>query len=258
VSCEDVRNNVSRYYSKDDRCLLTLGTALLLDHLGKPMPFEGLMQSLEANLNRFLHSLDVAKKSKLRLKLLNGRNQFLNTISELALANYFLDAGYTVKLDELLAPSAKDADLHLVHGGETRWIDVINAAPHEWQGEGFGPFRPHDFAFRLRDKVLDKYKDKFAPAVAAGWCGDAWIALDFTKNDSLALAMLSSSLVGDKPLAEFAQDIFTQQPGIRGVVYYTHYVDTRSPHWVQEFRNSEPGTAAAQQAVAADGAAPRS
>lgn len=231
---DDFRKHVAMYETGDPEPLLTIGIALLRDDWEAPA---GLVRSLEENLSIFLPPLSVQQRRSLAANLLNGRVQFLNTVSELGLARHYRDLSWQVRLAEPL-PTGKDVDLFMAQSGQERWLDVINAAPSEWEGAGFAPLVPNDFEMRLVEKVVDKFQTKFREAIDAGWTGSAWVALDFTKNDAILLAVTvqNLNLIDCKSLDAFASDVLRRCPGLSGVVYYTY--DAREPKasWVREYK----------------------
>jgi hypothetical protein len=157
----DLCHHVGRYETGAPEVLLTLGTALLRDHDPAPLPAAGLLASLEDNLSVFVPGLSAEKQRDISANLLNGRIQFLNTLSELGLARYYVKLGWCVRLAEPLPAGQKDVDLFMSRSGDVRWLDVVNAAPNEWEGDGFVPPLPNDFETRLVNKVAQKFTSKF-------------------------------------------------------------------------------------------------
>jgi hypothetical protein len=112
-------------------------------------------------------------------------------------------------------------------------MDVVNAAPNEWEGDGFVPILPEDIEFRLIDKVVSKFEGKFREALNAGWKEPAWVALDFTKNDGIAMGVTMLGLIGSKKLDTFASDVLKRCSDMAGLVYFTYFGS--EAHWVREF-----------------------
>jgi hypothetical protein len=175
--------------------------------------------------------------NELRDNLLNGDAQFLNTLSELALARWYGDNGWSVSFFVPL-PDGKNVDIRVEKDAEERYIEVLNSQIDEADIQGFFSMAEagKDIDFRLRDKITRKYGDKFEKTVNDGWRGTPWIALDFAKNDRLLLVVYSND-----HLAKSAGRIFNAIPNIAGVVYYASYGDSPRPDLVREFRNPNRG-----------------
>jgi len=235
LSDEALLKHITKYETGDVEPLLTVGTALLRDDWPPRFTPAGLLHALEENLSLFVPHLNEKQRSCLAANLLNGRVQFLNTVSELGLARHYLERAWEVRLAEPL-PCGKDVDLYMISGGETRWLDVINAAPNEWEGDGFSPLLPVDFEMHLVDKVTDKFQSKFCKAIYAGWVGAPWVALDFTKNDAISVAVTLQERIGSNTLAGFAGVVLQQCPKLAGVIYYTYYANQPKAFWVREFK----------------------
>lgn len=238
IADSDLLDNVHKHETGVAEPLLTLGTTLLRDHHSPPLPAAMLMRSLDENLSIFVPPLRVDQRKALAANLLNGHNQFLNTLSELGLARYYKELGWQVSLAEQLPPGTKDVDLYIKLGGDFRWLDVLNSAPNEWEGDGFAPMLPADFELRLIDKVVQKFEAKFREAIDGGWNGSPWVALDFTKHDGIARTLTMLGLVGSKKLDGFATDVLSRCPELSGVVYFTYYASETKAYWVREFPRS--------------------
>lgn len=236
ITDHDLRLHVGRYETGAPDILLTFGTALLRDHHPAPLPAAGLVASLEDNLSVFIPVLSPEKRWDISANLLNGRIQFLNTLSELGLARYYVELGWCVRLAEPLPTGQKDVDLLMSLGGDVRWLDVVNAAPNEWEGDGFVPPVPNDFETRLVDKVVQKFTSKFRAAIDAGWTGAPWVALDFTKNDGIAMGVTVLGLIGSYKLKDFADGVLRRCPGLAGVVYFAYHATETEARWVREWR----------------------
>jgi hypothetical protein len=234
----DLCHHVGRYETGAPEVLLTLGTALLRDHDPAPLPAAGLLASLEDNLSVFVPGLSAEKQRDISANLLNGRIQFLNTLSELGLARYYVKLGWCVRLAEPLPAGQKDVDLFMSRSGDVRWLDVVNAAPNEWEGDGFVPPLPNDFETRLVNKVAQKFTSKFQTAINAGWTGAPWVALDFTKNDGIAVGVTLLGLIRSRKLNDFADKVLRRCPGLAGVVYFTYHATKTEASWVREWRRS--------------------
>jgi hypothetical protein len=212
--------------------LLTLGTALLFDC------FNGLatqiLRSLEANLAHFRPKLGGKKRKHLANNLLNGRDQFLNTLSELGLARKLSMEGRTIDLAQPFHDGSRDVDVADSTEGSERFIEVVNLAPVEVNVNGFGP-AVSDEAKRLVTTVTKKYQSKFGKAIAEDWDGPIWIALDIIKNDMVAISATIGSLREPDFLSSFARAVLRDCPKLRGVLYYTHYAYEESAFWVKEF-----------------------
>lgn len=236
ITDHDLRLHVRRYETGTPDLLLTFGTALLRDHHPAPLPAVGLLTSLEENLSMFIPGLSLEKRRDISANLLNGRIQFLNTLSELGLARHYAKLGWCVRLAEPLPTGRKDVDLRMSLGVGVRWLDVVNAAPNEWEGDGFVPPIPKDFETRLVDKVVQKFTSKFRATIDAGWTGAPWVALDFTKNDGIAMGVTVLGLIGSRKLEDFADEVLRRCPDLAGVVYFTYYATETRADWVREWR----------------------
>jgi hypothetical protein len=235
ITDHDLRLHVGRYETGASDVLLTFGTALLRDHHPAPLPAAGLLASLENNLSVFIPGLCPEKQRDISANLLNGRIQFLNTLSELGLARYYVKLGWCVRLAEPLPTGPKDVDLFMSLGADVRWLDVVNAAPNEWEGDGFVPPIPDDFEMRLVDKVVQKFTSKFQAAIDVGWTGAPWVALDFTKNDGIARGVTVLGLIGLHKLKDFADEVLRRCPDLAGVVYFTYHATETEARWVREW-----------------------
>ena len=107
ISDADLEKHVEKYGLEKDK-LLTLGSALLYDR------FEGIgsqiLRALNANLAHFFPILNDKKIKQISANLLNGRDQFLNTLSELGLARSLSMRGRTITLVESFHNGKKDVD----------------------------------------------------------------------------------------------------------------------------------------------------
>jgi hypothetical protein len=146
--------------------------------------------------------------------------------------------GWQVRLAEQLPVGTKDVDLYIKLRGELRWLDVLNSAPNEWEGDGFTPVLPVDCELRLVDKIVQKFEAKFREAINGGWKGSPWVALDFTKHDGIARAVTMLGFVGSKKLDGFATVVLSRCPELSGLVYFTYYASQGKAYWVSEFPRS--------------------
>ena len=166
--------------SGDDQ-RLTLPGCLLSD-APKRFPPILVFESLEDNLCALRPIM--MKPRKLAKQLLNPC-QFLNRLSELALAHTLLEKGWWISLNEKFFGN-KDADIVARRGTEENFIDVINIAPMSLPT---GVVNCRDIIqetsnrSRIVQKVVEKFKQKFEVALERGWRGRAWVAPDFAKND---------------------------------------------------------------------------
>ncbi len=118
ITDDDLRLHIQRYETGASESLLTFGTALLRDHRSAPLPAAGLLTSLEENLSMFIPDFLLEKRRDISANLLNGRVQFLNTLSELGLARHYVNRGWCVQLAEPLPTGRKDVDLLMSLGGD--------------------------------------------------------------------------------------------------------------------------------------------
>lgn len=236
IKDETFLDKVGEEQTGDTRTHLTLVTALRFVNDPPPLPSAGVIRSLEENLSIFVPSMSKKQKSTLAANLLNGSCQFLNTLSELALARHYHDRGWKTKLAYQLSPDKKDVDLFVEKDGQSHAIEVLNAAPSECEVNGFAPVLPSDFQFRLMDKIVQKYDKKFSHAIKKGWNGNAWIALDITKNDGVAVGVTISS---DERLREFACEALRQCKQLSGVMYFTYCAAKPTIHWRRAFSQED-------------------
>lgn len=201
---------------------LTLGRALLLEE--RCPDFLSVARSLEFQLQS-LASRTYRNRIKTQVKhLLNGDLQFLNTVSEFALALRLQADGWGVELAHVFDDTGKDVDVLAVKGGDARFVEVINLAPEPMSDSldgfmpmpGSGPLNP-----KLLAKVVDKYKTKFKAAIDAGWKGKAWVALDYAKMHDLSVDLLfRRALTAQDWPRLLAAEAGRRCPALGGVIYY--------------------------------------
>jgi hypothetical protein len=154
-----------------------------LNHCDYPVPFppHPALLALDSNLAVLWNRID--KPSRLRNKLLNPE-QFLNTISELALARTLHDDGYEITLEFAFA-ERRDADVLATKSGRDYHIEVTNLASRPIiSGTTIaGSVREVAEYDLIVEKIITKFRDKFEGPLDRGWHGHAWIALDVAKND---------------------------------------------------------------------------
>lgn len=162
---------------------LTLGNALV-----RGVCVVGWLELQLATLVPLVHA---GATSALASRLLNGRDGFVHTRSELGLAMTLARDGWQVELDvPLPAPDgrgarAKDVDLRVTRDGRTRYVDVLNLQHQNPSSSpnGFGIHMATSDRIRLlAGKVREKAPKKFDDAWSTAWDGSAWIAVDFAKH----------------------------------------------------------------------------
>ncbi|MEX2490489.1 MAG: hypothetical protein WD425_01880 [Nitrospirales bacterium] len=161
----------------------------LASKLQEPCPPVQICRALDENL-RVLHAAEAIRRPvKLMDKLLNNANQFLNTLSELALASTLKSKGWHVHLEEPFFGD-KDVDVLAMRGVTKKYIEVTNLSieknpPIKKEGRGvvhsgqIGPSADKDL---IVQKIAAKYQEKFEEAIQNGWTGHAWVALDVAKD----------------------------------------------------------------------------
>jgi len=227
----DLKTHVERYGPEGER-LLTLEAVLLFDGFGGLA--SQILRSLEANLAHFHPRLDEKKSKHLADNLLNGRDQFLNTLSELGLARRLSMQGMTIDLAQPFHDGSRDVDVADSTKGSERFIEVVNLAPVKTTVNGFAPDISEEVK-RLVTTVTGKYQSKFGKAIAEGWDGPMWIALDIIKNDMAAISATIGSLREPDFLSSFALAVLRSCPKLHGILYYTHYAYEEAAFWLKEF-----------------------
>jgi hypothetical protein len=199
---------------------MTFGRALLSEAVAPG--FLPVAAALEEQLQALETCVAGNRTGTLVKNLLNGP-QFLNTLSELALARRLQLDGWQVELASPFHDGKKDADVRVSRDGAERYVELVNLAPEPMTEsiEGFLPLpgsEPLDP--KLLDKVVEKYETKFKPALDAGWKGEAWIALDHSKKHDLTAELLfRGPFTGTDWRAQLAASIGSKCPELRGVVY---------------------------------------
>lgn len=160
---------------------LTFAGCLLHHHYRDPFSPHRTLVALDSNLGALWDKID--KPGQLRNKLLNP-GQFLNTISELALARTLRDCNYEVTLEYEFAES-RDADVLASKNGHDYHIDVTNLAGRPLASGrtiwgSMSEVTERDIVIK---KIATKFRKKFEGPLSRGWCGHPWIALDVAKND---------------------------------------------------------------------------
>jgi len=212
-----------------------------------------LLFPLEADLEALWDVIPASKRKSLAGNLLNGRIQFLNTMSELALARSLKERGLEVALFSELPHSAKDADIVIRLGQNLLYLEVTNhwpecsslasdtttapsaeldtAAAETNQSDvdklldevlldtDFSPIPTP--TFKLAGKVTHKFSMKFESEPEIRSTGRAWVAIDFGKDHNQFLAALTQLITSKNAgYAMLAKDIFKANPEIGGVLFY--------------------------------------
>lgn len=206
--------------SGDDQCLTLPGC--LLSDARKPFPPILVLESLEDNLSVLRPT--ITKPRRLANQLLNGC-QFLNTLSELALARTLLDMGWSISLDEKFF-GKKDADIVARRDTEKNFIDVTNISPMSLP-VGVTVcrdiFQEMSDRSRIVHKLVEKFQEKFEVAINSGWGGRAWVALDFAKNDEENVQSFVQDLFQRRWRLEVAELVRRDCPQLAGVILYRYY-----------------------------------
>ncbi len=197
---------------------LTLGTALLCDD-------PTLILALEQQLTLLLPKLDGGRRRQLIDNLLNDTNQFLHTVSELALAHQLDTEEWSVTLYHRFF-NEKDVDILAKKDEITRNIEVINLEAEELPAPHNGFMEvPWEMSLdpRLVSKVVEKYQTKFEMAIDSGWSEEAWIALDYAKNYTVFLGLQTrDSILKDRWREACAAQVRRECRDLAGVIYYAH------------------------------------
>ncbi|WP_445370703.1 hypothetical protein ACH518_15245 [Methylomonas sp. HW2-6] len=129
-----VSNELLQKSLDNDISMLDDGQLTLLNCLASnnpdPFPPIPILRALDNNLQELQKVDAIWRPGELAQKLLNKHLQFLNTLSELALARELSEQGWGVKLEEKFF-GKKDVDIFAERDGEENFIEVINLAPKE-------------------------------------------------------------------------------------------------------------------------------
>ena len=191
----------------------------------------GVVPPVAAVLERHLAVLDAAgavsedARRQLRANLVNRREGFLHTMSELALARHLVDEGWRVALAAPL-PGGGDADIFAERDGHNRHIEVVNyeARPLPPSTSAFIRLPTSDEIIeRMASKVAGKVLKKFRDPWTAGWRGSVWVAVDYGKHDELKIAcsfLQRPTRMGweEATAARLARDL----PELAGVLFYDY------------------------------------
>jgi len=212
-----------------------------------------LLLPLERDLESLWDAIPASQRKGLAGNLLNGRIQFLNTMSELALARSLKERGLDVALFSELPHGAKDADIAIRLGQNLLYLEVTNhwpecnslasdtttapsaeldtAAAETNQSDvdklldevlldtDFSPIPTP--TFKLVGKVTHKFSTKFESEPEIRSTGRAWVAIDFGKDHNQFLAALTQLITSKNAgYAMLAKDIFIANPEIGGVLFY--------------------------------------
>lgn len=229
VSDSDLTLHLERYGS-DKETLLTLGACLIFDLGGLGTK---ILNALESNLAHFNPHLDRKKRKHVSDNLLNGRDQFLNTLSELGLARRLSDQGRVIHLAHPFHDGNRDVDIADCTPGSEKLIEVVNLAAQEADIHGFAPSFSEETS-RLVNTISKKYRKKFGKALDEGWNGPIWIALDIIKNDLVAISAVLGPLTQPDFFERFGSTVFSSCPKLQGIIYYTHYAYNDAAFWVKE------------------------
>lgn len=188
-----------------------------------PMPT---IRALNDNLQELREGGAIRKPGQLAKKLLN-REQFFNTISELALARTVKDQGWSVRLEEPFF-GGKDVDILASREGDDIYIEVTNLASNELgegvQGGEVTRISERDLAVR---KIITKYREKFEVAIERGWPGHPWLALNVAMNDGKNIEYELQSILRVGTFAtELAEHVGSECPRLSGLILYRHPAPT--------------------------------
>lgn len=228
-------NRLERAISNDisvlaDDAPLTLPSCLASE-VPEPFPPIPTLRALDENLRELLAVDAIRQPVQLAKKLLNKHSQFLNTLSELALARELVKQGWCVKLEEKFFDSKKDVDIFSVRQGEKNFIEVTNLAPEELPANmRSGIVSEICDRDKVVGKIVAKYQKKFMEPLKRGWCGRAWVAIDVSKNHTQDISILMQSLVRDNWwVDELAAHVWHKCPDLTGVIVYsTRPTDTHA------------------------------
>ena len=205
------------------------------------LPCWGCHRSRRGSLERQLACLE-SKVYRNRVKslvrnLMNGSDQFLYTLTELAVALQLHEDGWDVELSSVFY-KRKDVDVLAQLGDDKRYVDVVNlqAEPLEEATDAFlQPLSDDPLWSKVVSKVVTKYKEKFHEAIEAGWKGDAWLALDYGKVDRLRFQVFTREAIMKQDWrAPCAEAIARACPGLQGVIYFQSdaiHPTTGPLHW---------------------------
>lgn len=179
--------------------------------------FQALVDSLMA-----LKSAKFSRKTLAR-KLLN-KSQFLNTFSELALARTLLQTRASIELDFKFFEN-RDVDIHVQADSCRIFIEVVNLGLHAesdipTNSVVGGSIRVGQPNATITNKIKDKFQEKFAKAVYAGWKGFAVIAIDLGKRHQHDLEMMIRKTFEPNWLVPTADELSTECPGLGAIMTY--------------------------------------
>ncbi len=207
---------------------LTLPGCLVSD-APKPFPPVLILESLDSNLGVLKKPSIMARPRQVADKLLNA-GQFLNTLSELALARTLLDAKWSISLEERFY-RGKDADIVARRNPESNFIDVINLAPMRLPSCGVcsrDVVQPLTDRNRIAQKLIEKFQDKFELPIQRGWIGRSWVAIDFAKNWAEDVQTFVQDLFGGNWRQEITEIVRQRCPKLTGIILF-QYDPTAGP-----------------------------
>jgi len=179
------------------------------------------LHALNANLRKIHDAGAIRQPGQLARKLLNGMEQFLNTLSELALARTLIEQGYSVQLEEKFFDN-KDADIFAVYQGENSYIEATGLAPTPLcAGISSRQVSETGSEDLVVAKVVRKYQSKFEVAYNNGWQEHSWVALDVSKNHEQDILISLKTFISDVWVENLTKHIRCECPHLTGVIVYS-------------------------------------
>ena len=208
--------------------MVTLQSLLTEDYPAPPSP-SAQLKALDLMLQNLLKNGAVVRRHDLASKLLSA-GDFLNTLSELGLATYFFENGWTVRLEEPIPTGSKNSDIYVRKSGTGHYVEVINLAHKRLPQKEvlFGSVTSPQKDEKLVEKIIDKYRGKFEVALKNGWEAKTWIAIDYTKDDLANITAASRDRFVPQWLHNIAPHIKGACSLLSGIITYRYM-----PHTVQ-------------------------
>lgn len=207
-----------RNYSEASDQSLTLVGCLLGIDVPEPFPPRPTLAALNSNLERLQSA--ITKPGQLRKKLINP-DQFLNTISELALARTLLDDGYDLTIEYEFA-ERRDVDIFAHKLGRELYIDATNLCSRSMRSTEIvaGAVSEVFDDDRIVEKIVTKFREKFEGPLQRGWVGHPWGALDVAKDDLEKIRSAFQRIFRDSWQTEIRNLLQKECPALEGALIY--------------------------------------
>ena len=174
-----------------------------------------------ATLEEFLRQFNEAEAPRRdvwrKISVAGKESEFLNTVSEAALAIQFRSLGSQIVLERPFDPTArrtsKNADIVITNrDGSLTWLDAISAQKQPKE-------RSREETLALFVKIAaGKYDAKFRDAVDRGLVDDVGVLVCIVKNEDLIEPFLTERSVPDPP-----SSFWRENPKLSRVAFHTLY-----------------------------------